>query len=330
MNHLHWRVCALLCCATVVVSAPVARAQGDFLSPGGYPAPAKTPEDAALNFYAFLSFANQEFKRSHNHEPTPEPDPETVTRLLGSVPLAQFVTLFTGANAQRSLPILAEQALGQPYDTQVRGTSAGQTIVSVSPASSPKAREVVVLAQDGGFRVDVKATYGRWNNLSGPQLETAWLKLTGTSSPSDNPFARVRDNARRASCQSNMKQMMLGVIMYEQDHDEKAPPARKWIDAILPYVKAEQAFQCPSLLETKGGKGYGYAFNQNLSGISLAAMESPATTVNIYETSNPARNWFGPGTGRAYRHGGGSNIAFADGHIKWFAKGKEDGVTFKP
>jgi len=36
-------------------------------------------------------------------------------------------------------------------------------------------------------------------------------------------FARARENARRASCQSNLKQIALGAFMYRQDYDEKLP-----------------------------------------------------------------------------------------------------------
>ncbi len=38
-------------------------------------------------------------------------------------------------------------------------------------------------------------------------------------------FARARENARRASCQSNMKQLGLGFIQYLQDYDERYPKA---------------------------------------------------------------------------------------------------------
>src|SRR5690606_14055579 len=34
-------------------------------------------------------------------------------------------------------------------------------------------------------------------------------------------FGRARENARRSSCQSNMKQFGLGMIQYSQDYDEK-------------------------------------------------------------------------------------------------------------
>ena len=38
-------------------------------------------------------------------------------------------------------------------------------------------------------------------------------------------FARARENARRASCQSNMKQIGLGLMQYVQDYDETYPGA---------------------------------------------------------------------------------------------------------
>jgi len=36
-------------------------------------------------------------------------------------------------------------------------------------------------------------------------------------------FARARENARRASCMSNLKQLGLGMMMYTQDYDEHYP-----------------------------------------------------------------------------------------------------------
>ena len=68
-------------------------------------------------------------------------------------------------------------------------------------------------------------------------------------------FARARENARRSSCQSNMKQLGLGMLQYAQDNDERVVPyisflsntqSLSWPDLIYPYVKSEQLFRCPS------------------------------------------------------------------------------------
>ena len=78
-------------------------------------------------------------------------------------------------------------------------------------------------------------------------------------------FARARENARRSSCQSNLKQIGLGLLQYSQDYDEvmiadwygptgnsssdpttAANAGYKWMDASQPYIKSTQVFNCPS------------------------------------------------------------------------------------
>lgn len=66
-------------------------------------------------------------------------------------------------------------------------------------------------------------------------------------------FARARENARRASCQSNLKQIGLGIMQYSQDYDERMVPRRianldaySWRRISLPYIKSAQIFSCPS------------------------------------------------------------------------------------
>ena len=39
-------------------------------------------------------------------------------------------------------------------------------------------------------------------------------------------FARAREKARQASCQSNLKQLALGLLMYASDYDESFPDSR--------------------------------------------------------------------------------------------------------
>jgi prepilin-type N-terminal cleavage/methylation domain-containing protein/prepilin-type processing-associated H-X9-DG protein len=78
-------------------------------------------------------------------------------------------------------------------------------------------------------------------------------------------FSRARENARRASCQSNLKQIGLGLMQYQSDYDDVliadwygpepfdqtdpigvAPGRYKWMDALESYIKSEQIFTCPS------------------------------------------------------------------------------------
>lgn len=75
-------------------------------------------------------------------------------------------------------------------------------------------------------------------------------------------FGRARENARRSSCQSNLKQIGLGLMQYTQDYDElnvpiqiQAPVAdTPWHFLLQPYIKSVQIFKCPS--NTNGNMVY--------------------------------------------------------------------------
>ena len=84
-------------------------------------------------------------------------------------------------------------------------------------------------------------------------------------------FARARENARRASCQSNLKQIGLAVMQYTQDYDETYPYA-PWTGGgatqptlglvTQPYHKSAQLWRCPSDSKNTGGVN---ALYQNVS-----------------------------------------------------------------
>ena len=81
-------------------------------------------------------------------------------------------------------------------------------------------------------------------------------------------FARARENARRSSCSSNLKQIGLGVIQYAQDYDERMPSTRmanlNWEVILQPYVKSYQVFACPSNTRNTQPMQFGGTPNQSV------------------------------------------------------------------
>ena len=127
-------------------------------------------------------------------------------------------------------------------------------------------------------------------------------------------FAKAREKARQASCQSNEKQALLAVLMYAQDYDEKFPLGwndlawGSWRieDLVQPYVKNTQLFLCPSNANPTYARGTlgsvtSYMFNAYIVGgnsaIAIGQVQSPATTVLMSDGGAYAT---ATGTGVAY------------------------------
>jgi len=136
-------------------------------------------------------------------------------------------------------------------------------------------------------------------------------------------FARVRENARKANCVSNVRQIGMATMAYAQDYDEFLPctwdggtlgdgatsGAGGWMHftnfngpatfypawgSLYPYVKNTGVYQCPSDTARLGNS---YAINSLLSvnsgivafhlGLPLAALQEPASTFLFAEEGFP-------------------------------------------
>ncbi len=164
-------------------------------------------------------------------------------------------------------------------------------------------------------------------------------------------FARARENARKATCQSNVKQIGLGILQYAQDYDEmmvlaaaysnpSAPGYYTWPYLLQPYVKNTQLFGCPSdktYAWSGGGSNTtstGYAMNRLVSGLALAKFNAVSDCIMLADcgilSDGSSRYYLTDGTvdqsdnavPPSPFHFDGANMCFADGHAKWMAKTK--------
>ena len=124
-------------------------------------------------------------------------------------------------------------------------------------------------------------------------------------------FAKAREKARQASCQSNEKQLGLALLQYYQDYDEKFPCGDTggtamigattatpgtgtigsnglgWAGQDYGYAKSTGLFKCPSdSTQTNGTSvAVSYGFNSNLPAVSQSVMTSPSSTVLLFEVN---------------------------------------------
>ncbi len=94
-------------------------------------------------------------------------------------------------------------------------------------------------------------------------------------------FSRARENARKSSCASNMKQVGLGLQMYSQDYDERTLLAwgvDRWPDHFAQtYVKAANFLYCPSSDYGTAGFASSYTYYPSY-GYNYAYLNPPTTT----------------------------------------------------
>jgi len=168
-------------------------------------------------------------------------------------------------------------------------------------------------------------------------------------------FAKAREKARQTSCMSNIKQLCLGNLQYITDYDQTcirwqryqyqqpvATDYRSMPALLMPYVKNDQIFICPSASTTNRGLSY----HVNVAALANAGMDDPINNQTGYTSTREGQInavmtvfiWDGaisnsedwtwtnyssrtPDSGYyalSARHNDGLNVGFYDGHAKWW------------
>jgi len=152
-------------------------------------------------------------------------------------------------------------------------------------------------------------------------------------------FARARENARKATCQSNLKQISMGLLQYAQDYDECLPflyqsatsPRTGLIQITQPYIKNWQVHDCPSsdqktrVDDYLGHRSYGFfrvMMPPNARGASLSQIQRPAEIVlvaDVLQDGNAPGSLYRPTEGKMVTDPDGSNCSYCGGkHLSMF------------
>lgn len=166
-------------------------------------------------------------------------------------------------------------------------------------------------------------------------------------------FARARENARKSSCASNLKQIGLGIAQYNQDYQRFVAYGQNEDNnprvLLNPYIKSNQIWVCPSETDPDvqamtSGRNVSYMLNNQLASHQDADITRPVEIVVTHDASpgelgwTEGNTWDGGkttdwphlrttgsanGNGKEsyllpwfQRHNGTFNVLYYDGHVK--------------
>lgn len=127
------------------------------------------------------------------------------------------------------------------------------------------------------------------------------------------------------NCQSNLKQIGLGMMQYSRDYDEKFPRAVNWAEGLRLYTVGsrtsvestnfQRLFRCPTT------NGY-YALNVHYDRLSMIQDKSPRSSPLVFDIANSRLNQSDNGKSwpvppiHTTLQTTGNNVLFGDGHVE--------------
>jgi prepilin-type N-terminal cleavage/methylation domain-containing protein/prepilin-type processing-associated H-X9-DG protein len=168
-------------------------------------------------------------------------------------------------------------------------------------------------------------------------------------------LSNARENARRARCASNLRQIIVGAVLYADESEDRFPAqpddgrlvrvaggdGSNYYDLLTPLVQNPAVWLCPSAHDGPG-RLMGYHMNGLIittNGLQHAAIAEPSQTLLIAETGyrrlydqaylrpDHAGNYLYDRPQR--NHSDGSNAGFVDGHVQWYHDSRWDSNSFR-
>lgn len=138
-----------------------------------------------------------------------------------------------------------------------------------------------------------------------------------------------RQKVYRITCASNIKQIEIALRAYELDYNGYLPKSANWNKAVAIYTKSNDVLVCRTSWLSSPLPSY--SLNRTLAGRQIGQLTNAAGDIMIYE-SKPGMNLSGGPEllPTPPRHSGGTNIGFADGHVRWYSNENARKLTWEP
>jgi len=145
-----------------------------------------------------------------------------------------------------------------------------------------------------------------------PALAFGWVCYEGLSS--------AMGKTAQSLCLSTEQSLAEYLSKYADEHNETLPPAATWLDDLIAVRATPDGWRAHCGADRRRGARSSYAFNPALSGVKLADIKEPDKVVLVFEADIPGDNPSGPLSAAVFRHFGGLNVTFVDGHTTWRSK----------
>jgi len=150
------------------------------------------------------------------------------------------------------------------------------------------------------------------------------LVLPALAKAMNKPTAQTQ----RIICLTNLRQLMVTVMLHASANSNTCPPAATWCDAIQTEIGSDKVFQCTAGDKTQRCH---YAYNAKLDDLDLNKISNPSRTVMIFETDG---GWNVSGGSELLlknpRHVNAVAVGFVDGHAEMVEESSLSQLQWEP